>query len=131
MENSLNDGELTGKIIAAAIAVHRDLGPGFLESLYEEALCIELDWLQISFERQKRVPLYYRSRRIGEHRLDLFLDNSVVIELKAIKALEAIHFTMVRSYMKATGVESGLLFNFATMPLTIKRVGREGQNLVL
>ncbi len=131
MENNLNDGELTGKIIAAAIAVHRDLGPGFLESLYEEALCIELDWLQISFERQKRVPLYYRSRRIGEHRLDLFLDNSVVIELKAIKALEAIHFTMVRSYMKATGVESGLLFNFATMPLTIKRVGREGQNLVL
>ena len=131
MENSLNDGKLTGKIIAAAIAVHRDLGPGFLESLYEEALCIELDWLQISFERQKRVPLYYRSRRIGEHRLDLFLDNSVVIELKAIKALEAIHFTMVRSYMKATGVESGLLFNFATMPLTIKRVGREGQNLVL
>ena len=126
MENSLNDGELTGKIIAAAIAVHRDLGPGFLE-----ALCIELDWLQISFERQKRVPLYYRSRRIGEHRLDLFLDNSVVIELKAIKALEAIHFTMVRSYMKATGVESGLLFNFATMPLPIKRVGREGQNLVL
>ncbi len=131
MENNLNDGELTGKIIAAAIAVHRDLGPGFLESLYEEALCIELDWLQISFERQKRVPLYYRSRRIGEHRLDLFLDNSVVIELKAIKALEAIHFTMVRSYMKATGVESSLLFNFATMPLTIKRVGREGQNLVL
>ena len=131
MENNLNDGELTGKIIAAAIAVHRDLGPGFLESLYEEALCIELDWLQISFERQKRVPLFYRSRRIGEHRLDLFLDNSVVIELKAIKALEAIHFTMVRSYMKATGVESGLLFNFATMPLTIKRVGREGQNLVL
>ena len=131
MENNLNDGELTGKIIAAAIAVHRDLGPGFLESLYEEALCIELDWLQISFERQKRVPLYYRSRRIGEHRLDLFLDNSVVIELKAIKALEAIHFTMVRSYMKATGVESGLLFNFATTPLTIKRVGREGQNLVL
>ena len=61
----------------------------------------------------------------------MFLDNSVVIELKAIKALEAIHFTMVRSYMKATGVESGLLFNFATMPLTIKRVGREGQNLVL
>ena len=97
MENSLNDGELTGKIIAAAIAVHPDLGPGVLESLYEEALCIELDWLQISFERQKRVPLYYRSRRIGEHRLDLFLDNSVVIELKAIKALEAIHFTMVRS----------------------------------
>ncbi len=131
MKNGLKDRELTGKFIAAAIAVHRDLGPGFLESLCEKALCIELDWLQISFERQKRVPLYYRSRRIGEHRLDLFLDNSVVIELKAIKALEAIHFTMVRSYMKATGVESGLLFNFATMPLTIKRVGREGQNLVL
>jgi len=127
----LKDRELTGEFIAAAIAVHQNLGPGFLESLYEEALSIELDWLQISFERQKGVPLYYRGRRIGEHRLDLFLDNSVVIELKAIKALEAIHFTMVRSYMKATGVESGLLFNFATMPLTIKRVGREGQNLFL
>lgn len=122
MKNGLKDRELTGKIIAAAIAVHRDLGLGFLESLYEEALCIELDWLRISYERQKRVPLYYRGRGIGEHRLDLFLDNSVVIELKAIKALEAIHFTMVRSYMKATRVESGLLINFATMPLTVKRV---------
>ena len=126
MKNRLIDWELTGEIIAFAMAVHRDLGPGFLESLYEEALCIELDWLQISFERQKRVPLYYRGRRIGEHRLDLVLDNCVVIELKAIKALEAIHFTMVRSNMKATGVESGLLLNFETMPLTIKRVGREG-----
>ena len=125
----LNDRELTSNIIAAARKVHRDLGPGFLESLYEEAFCIKLDWFQISIERQKRVPIYYRGRGISEHRLDLFLDNLVVIELKSVKALEDIHFTMVRSYMKATHVESGHLFNFATMPLTIKRVGREGQYL--
>lgn len=104
---------------------HLELGPGFLESIYEEALCMELDWLQIPYERQKSIAISYRGKTVGEHRLDLFVARSVVVELKAIKALENIHFATVRSYMKATQVESGLLLNFATMPLTIKRVGRE------
>jgi GxxExxY protein len=121
----LPDKDLTAAIIQAAIVVHRTLGPGFLESLYEEALCIELARRNIPFERQKSIRLTYAGQPIGEHRLDVLVDGRVVVELKAIKALEAVHFAVVRSYMKATNVESGLLLNFAAMPLTIKRVGRE------
>jgi GxxExxY protein len=72
--------------------------------------------------------LLYQDKPIGEHRLDLLVAGRVVVELKAIKAFEPIHFTIVRSYMKAVHVDSGLLFNFATMPLTVKRVGRESHN---
>ena len=121
----INNRELTADIIAAAITVHRALGPGFLESIYEEALCVELNLSGIPYERQKPIEILYRNKKIGEHRLDLFVDNAVVFELKAIRALEDIHFSTVRSYMKACKVESGLLLNFATMPLTIKRAGRE------
>jgi GxxExxY protein len=116
---------LTDQIIRAAIAVHRHLGPGFLESIYEEALCIEMEAESLPYERQKSIPLTYRGRRIGEHRLDILVACEVVVEPKAVKALEPIHFSVVRSYMKAVGVEAGLLLNFAAMPLTVKRVGRE------
>ncbi len=122
---SINNQKLTGKIIAAAIEVHRTLGPGFLESIYEEALCVELDLLGIIYERQKPIEIFYRGKTVGEHRLDLLVEKTVVVELKAIKAFENIHFSTVRSYMKATHVDSGLLLNFATMPLAIKRVGHE------
>lgn len=123
----LADRETTACVIQAAIVVHKALGPGFLESFYEEALCIELASRQIPFERQKPIRLLYQGKPIGEHRLDLLVASRVVIELKAIRELEPVHFSIVRSYMKATETSSGLLFNFATMPLTIKRVGREWQ----
>lgn len=121
----LGHKDLSGKIIAAAIQVHQTLGPGFLESIYETALCIELEFREIRYERQKSVPLSYRGRPVGEHRLDLFVEGVLVVELKAVKALEDIFFATTRSYMKAVGVEDGLILNFAAMPLTIKRVGRE------
>ena len=121
----LPDKELTASIINAAIEVHKTLGPGFLESIYEEALCIELSIRNIPFERQKTILVPYKGNPIGEHRLDLLVAGRVVVELKAIKDFEPVHFTIVRSYMKAVSVESGLLLNFATMPLTVKRVGRE------
>jgi GxxExxY protein len=121
----LKEKDLTDRIIGAAIAVHKTLGPGFLESIYEEALCVEFDAVGISYERQKTIPLTYRDRPIGEHRVDLLVEGTVVVELKAISALEQIHFAVVRSYMKAVGCDVGLLLNFATMPLTVKRVGRE------
>jgi GxxExxY protein len=125
MSEQIKHRELTEKIIAAAIAVHRELGPGFLESIYEEALYIELDLMKIPYERQIPVSIPYRGKIIGEHRLDLFVAKTVVVELKATKALEDIYFAIVRSYMKAVSTDCGLLFNFAAMPLTIKRVGRE------
>jgi len=96
-----------------------------LESFYENAFCLELELSGISFQRQKPVSIFYRDNIVGEHRLDLLVAERVVVEIKAIKSLEDIHFAIVRSYMKSTDVETGLLLNFATMPLTIKRVGRE------
>ena len=131
VDKELKEKELTDRIIGAAIAVHRTLGPGFLESIYEEALCVEFDAVGISYARQKTIPLTYRDRPIGEHRLDLLVEGTVVVELKAISALEQIHFAVVRSYMKAVGCDVGLLLNFATMPLTVKRVGREKDKLNL
>lgn len=121
----LKQSALTERIITAAIAVHRELGPGFLESVYEEAVAIEFTAGGIDFERQRAVPVSYRGIPIGEHRLDFLVEGSVVVELKAIKALEDVHFAIVRSYLKACALDTGLLLNFAAMPLTIRRVGRE------
>ena len=121
----LRDKEITERIIGAAIAVHKALGPGFLEAFYEEALCIELTLRSVPFERQKSTHVTYQGRLIGEHRLELLVAGRVGVELKAIQDLEPVHFAIVRSYMKAMHVGSGLLLNFAAMPLTVKRVGRE------
>jgi GxxExxY protein len=120
----LGNTELTDRIIAAAIGVHKELGPGFLEIMYEEALAIELARTRISFERQKLLPIFYREHLIGEHRLDLVVEGTVIVELKAISALEA-HYAIVRSYLKAANLSDGLLLNFASARLTVKRVGRE------
>ena len=114
--------ELTGQIIACASEVHKALGPGFLESIYEAALVVELRRAGLRVEQQKTLPIYYLEVLVGEHRLDLLVEDLIIVELKAIFALEDIHFAVVRSYLKAIGLEHGLLFNFATMPLTVKRV---------
>jgi len=124
-DRELPDKELTDAIINAAITVHKTLGPGFLETIYEEALCIELTARNIPFERQKTVAIPYRDQIIGEHRLDLLVAGHVVVELKATKDLAPVFFAVVRSYLKAVDCHSGLLLNFAAMPLVIKRIGRE------
>ena len=123
----LQNKALTDRIIAAATRVHRELGPGFLEGMYEEALAIELTAAGISFERQKLLPVFYREHLIGEHRLDFLVEQTVILELKAISALEDIHFAIVRSYLKATNLNDALLLNFASVRLIVKRVGREYQ----
>jgi GxxExxY protein len=122
---NLRDSKLTEQIIAAAIRVHRALGPGFLESVYEQALAVEFALSGIQFIRQHPVPLFYRDHQIGEHRLDFLVEGKIVVELKAISRLEDIHFAVGRSYLKATHLDDGLLFNFATAPLTMKRFCRE------
>ena len=121
----LRDSEVTESIIAAAIAVHRELGPGFLESVYEQALAVEFAIRGIAFVRQKAIPLFYRDHQIGEHRLDFVVEDKIVVELKAVEALENVHFAIVRSYLKAAGLSDGLILNFSSMPLTVKRVRRE------
>ena len=121
----LRNSEITDAIISAAIAVHRELGPGFLESIYEQALAVEFALRGIAFVRQRPIPLFYRDHQIGEHRLDFLVEEKIVIELKAIDALENVHFAIVRSYLKASGLADALILNFSSMPLTVKRVCRE------
>jgi GxxExxY protein len=121
----LRDSNITDAIIASAIEVHRELGPGFIESVYEQALAVEFALQGIAFIRQKPIPLFYRDHQIGEHRLDFLVEDKIVVELKAIDSLENVHFAIVRSYHKATGLADGLILNFSTMPLTVKRVRRE------
>lgn len=117
--------ELTERIIGAAIRVHRELGPGFLESIYEEALAIEFNEQGIRYERQKPLPVMYREHHVGEHRLDFLVESAVVVELKAVADFENIHFAIVRSYLKAADLDHALLMNFAATTLAVKRVGRE------
>jgi GxxExxY protein len=121
----LRDSKITDGIIAAAIAVHRELGPGFLESIYEQALAVEFAMRGIAFIRQKPIPLFYRDHQIGEHRLDFLVEEKIVVELKAVEMLENVHFAIVRSYLKAASLSDGLILNFSSMPLTVKRVRRE------
>ena len=112
----------TGRIIGAAIEVHRTLGPGFLESVYEKALGVELSQRGISFVRQLDVPIRYQQVEVGTHVLDLLVEDQIVVELKATRRLEDIHFVIVRSYLKAVDREHALILNFAGSTLEIKRV---------
>ena len=104
--------ELAHDIIGAAIEVHRHLGPGFLESVYEEALCIEMADRRIPFERQKEIGLLYKNREIGKHKIDLLVGGLLIVELKTVEALAEIHTAQIISYLKATGLSLGLLINF-------------------
>ena len=119
----LTNKDLSGRVIEAAIAVHQALGPGFIESVYENALCVELAVRGIKFEQQKIVKVLHRGVAVGEHRLDLLVEDVLLVELKAVSELEDIFFVIGRSQMKAAGIRDGLILNFATMPLTIKRIG--------
>ena len=104
--------ELAYKVIGAAIEVHRVLGPGFLESVYEEALCVELELRGIPYSRQHLVRVNYKDRAVGEARLDLLVNGELVLEIKAVNKLAPIHSAQAISYLKATGHQLGLLINF-------------------
>jgi len=114
--------DLTQKIIGAAIEVHKKLGPGFLESIYENALAIEFKKNNIIFKKQYETIIEYDKCEVGRHRFDFLVENEIIVELKAIKNLEDIHFSIVRSYLKSINKKHGLLLNFNKMPLEIKRV---------
>jgi GxxExxY protein len=116
--------DLTERIIGAAIEVHRTLGPGLLESIYEEALAIELGLLGIPFQRQVEVDVVYKGHVIKGQRLDLLVAGQVVVETKSVSKLPDVALAQVLSYLKATGLKRGLLLNFGTPRLVdgIKRV---------
>jgi len=116
---SKNIDLITEKIIGAAITVHKELGPGLLESAYEACLVYELSQLGLAVERQKSLPVTYRSVKIDcGYRIDLLVENKVVVELKAVERLERIHEAQLLSYLKLSGYSVGLLINFNEETLT-------------
>ena len=121
-EGELEHGELSGQVIGAAIRVHRDLGPGFVESVYSKALAIELARDRIPFERERIFRVFYRGQPVGEHRTDFVVADRLIVELKATRSLVDLHFVVVRSYLRAAGLDHGLLLNFAATKLEVRRV---------
>lgn len=115
--------QLTEQIIAAAIEVHKVLGPGLLESIYEEALCHELKLRGLHFERQKEVAVIYKEVKIKGQRLDLLVNGEVIVEIKSVKTLDDVFAAQVLSYLRCTGLKRALLLNFSVTRLVdgIKR----------
>ena len=105
---------LTERIIACAIGIHRVLGPGLLEAAYESALCLEFEARGLRHARQVPIPLTYRGQSIGEYRLDLLVEDSVVIEIKAVEKVIPVFDAQVLTYLRAAGKRIGLLINFNT-----------------
>ncbi len=115
--------ELARRTLAAAVEVHKHLGPGYLESVYEEALAVELTLLNIPFIRQIPVSVQYKDQLVGQGRLDFLVNDELVVELKAVDALLPIHKAQVLSYLKATRHRLGLLINF-NVPVLMRGVQR-------
>ena len=121
----MNINDLTGKVIGAAIEVHKSLGPGLLESAYEECLCREFELRKISYERQKELPIEYKGVKLDcGYRLDIVVASQLILELKACRSLEPIHEAQLLTYLKLTGIKIGLLINFNVPVLKagIKRI---------
>ena len=113
---------LSERIIAAAIEVHRALGPGLLESVYEECLCHEFEKRGFKFERQKPLPIVYGTVRLScAYRMDVVVDNAIVIEVKSVARWERVHEAQIISYLKLSGLHLGLVLNF-----NVKNLSREG-----
>ena len=125
--------ELTERVIGACIEIHRALGPGLLESAYEECLCFELSQARIQFERQKMPPVNYKEVKLDcGYRLDLVVEEKIIIELKAVEGLLPIHEAQVLTYLKLSGLTLGLLINFnvAMLKHGIKRIVNNFQDSV-
>jgi GxxExxY protein len=113
---------LSQRVIGAALDVQKELGPGFREEVYENALYLELTERGIPCARQVEIPVPYHGVLVGDHLLDLLVDKSLVVELKAVSLLLEIHYAQLRAYLRAADVRVGLLINFGELPLGIKRL---------
>ncbi len=122
MEIEYEKDKLTELIIQSIIRVHQILGPGFLESIYCKALMIELRKQGLNVETEKEAVVYYEAEEVGRHRLDIVVEDRVIIELKTVEELSKAHYAQVRSYLKATGLKIGLLVNFAKEKADFRRI---------
>jgi len=126
MDKIFNENEeinaLTHKIIGCAMQVHRVLGNGFQEVIYQRSLAIEMRYAGMEFEREKEMKIYYRNEEVGTRRVDFFVENKVMVELKALEKLEDVHKTQAINYCEAYNIADGLLINFGGKSLDFKRV---------
>ena len=114
--------ELTSKIIKCAMTVHRTLGNGFQEVIYQRALAIEMRLEGIHFHREFEMPIYYREEKIGTRRVDFLVDDVISVEIKETTKLEDAHFAQAINYLEAYNLEIGLLINFGEPSLVFKRL---------
>jgi GxxExxY protein len=114
--------EITEKIIGAAMKVHTVLGNGFQEVIYQRALEVELEDMGVKFVRELEMPAYYKGRKVGERRVDFFVERKIMVELKAILQLENVHLAQAKNYLEAYNMQVGLLINFGSISLQFKRI---------
>jgi GxxExxY protein len=113
MDNNLAQlNKLTEKIIGCAIEVHKTLGPGLLESIYENALCFELTISGIAYNKQVKIPIVYKGSDLGDYRIDLLVEDEIIVELKTAEKIEPVFEAQLLTYLKITGKRIGLLINF-------------------
>jgi GxxExxY protein len=122
MQEQLKYDDITRKIIGCAMRVHTKLGNGFQEVIYQRSLEIELALESISFEREKEMSIYYREIQVETRRVDFFVEDLIMVELKAIIEMEDVHLSQAINYLEAYNVEVGLLINFGSKSLTFKRL---------
>ena len=122
IKNEYEHSELTGKIIGAAMEVHKHLGNGFQEVVYQRALSIELNLQNLGHQREMKMDLMYKDQSVGTRRVDFFVEGLVMVEIKAVKELEDVHLAQAINYLEAYGLEIGLLINFGSKSLQFKRV---------
>ena len=113
--------ELSCNVLKAAFAVHRAVGPGLLEAVYEGSLCVELSRMGVAFERQKVIPVIYRGEYVGAYFADLVVENSIILELTAVKALNEVMDAQVINYLKLSGLPVGYLINFNGLRVVWRR----------
>ena len=117
--------DITEKIIGAAMKVHAALGNGFQEVIYQRALEIEFRYAGLHFAREFNMKIYYRDEEIGERRVDFFVENIIMVELKVLLNLENVHLAQAKNYLEAYNIEVGLLLNFGAISLQFKRLGNQ------
>ena len=120
--------DLTGKIIGCAMEVHRQMGNGFQEVIYQRALEIEMRLQGLAFSREHEMEIFYKGENIGLRRVDFFVEGKVMVELKAIIQLEDVHLAQAINYLEAYGLDIGLLINFGNTSLQFKRVMKPKKN---
>ena len=114
--------EITQKIIGAAMRVHSTLCNGFQEVIYQRALAIEMTLAGLHFEREFNMPIFYRNNQIGQRRVDFFVEDKIMVEIKAVTQLEKVNLAQAKNYLEAYNMEIGLLLNFGSQSLDFKRL---------